>query len=503
MDCARTATESRRAVKPRDGRRRTQPHALQSGDTFVRHLIGIWSAALHATAFASGVPAGRLAAQVEPWRQYASPEAAGFSPAQLAAVGRYADSLGSGALMVVYRGHVLAAWGDVAREFQAHSVRKSLVSALYGATVGEGRIDLEATLADLGIDDTTPLTAVEKTARVRDLLAARSGVYLPAAYAPPDQDEERPVRGSHRPGTHWFYNNWDFNVAGVIYERVTGENLYDAFRRRIAAPIGMEDFDTSDGFLAYEPSLSRYPAHTFRMSTRDLARVGLLYLQEGRWRGRQVVPADWVRKSTTPLSDLGNGAGYGYMWWTYGRTSSPSRYPAINRYQRLFQARGTGGQAVFVIPEAELVIVHRGDTDHGRSVAGSRIWDMVERIVAARTGQPEPQARLVPLSPTPLASQLPAPAPLRLVQLDHTTIDYLGTYEFSPGRGARVFLFAGRLFLSMPSRGEAELFALSPTEFTIRVLSGVRVTFEKNDRGAVAGLTVQLGPERMRGTKVP
>lgn len=90
------------------------------------------------------------------------------------------------------------------------------------------------------------------------------------------------------------------------------------------------------------------------------------------------------------------------------------------------------------------------------------------------------------------------------MQLDQTTLDeYLGTYEFSPGRGARVYLFAGRLFLSMPGRGEAELFALSPTEFTIRVLSGVRVAFEKNDRGTVTGLTVQLWPERMRGTKVP
>lgn len=295
-----------------------------------------------------------VVAQGTPWRQYASPEAAGFSSAQLAAVGRSADSLLSGALMVVFRGHVLAAWGDVARKFQLHSVRKSLVSALYGTAVAEGKINLDATLADLGIDDTTPLTAVEKTARVRDIIAARSAVYLPAAYAPADQDEERPSRGSFAPGAHWFYNNWDFNVAGVIYERATRESLYEALLRRMAQPIGMEDFDPSDGFLAYEPSLSRHPAHTFRMSTRDLARLGLLYLQQGRWGDRQVVPATWVKESTTPHSDLGNGAGYGYMWWTYARTPS-SRFPAVNRYSGLFQARGTGGQAMFVISEAELV----------------------------------------------------------------------------------------------------------------------------------------------------
>lgn len=106
--------------------------------------------------------------------------------------------------MAVWRGRVIVACGDVNREFSAHSVRKSLVSGLYGTAVERGEIDLDATLGELGIDDTTALRLTERGATVRDVISARSGVYLQAAYAPSSQERERPERGSHAPGTHWF-----------------------------------------------------------------------------------------------------------------------------------------------------------------------------------------------------------------------------------------------------------------------------------------------------------
>jgi CubicO group peptidase (beta-lactamase class C family) len=450
-----------------------------------------------------GIFAGTPAA-AQGWMQYAAPEEAGFSSAALDAARRHADSVGSGAVMVVHRGVVLAAWGDVSREFQAHSVRKSLVSALYGTAVAEGRIDLDATLATLRIDDDAGLTAQERGARVRDLITARSGIYLPAAYAPSDQDEERPARESHAPGTHWFYNNWDFNVAGVAYEQATGENLYESFARRIAGPLGMEDWAPSDGFLAYEPSRSRHPAHTFRISARDLARLGQLYLQGGRWNGRQIVPATWVRESTRPVSDLGEGGGYGYMWWTQAAGTLPQdRFPALRRYD-LVQARGTGGQVMWIIPGAELVIVHRGDTDHGREIAGRDVYAIAERIVAARTGEPAANPRLVPMAPVPFASQLPAPEPRRFVDVDPAVLArYVGGYEVAPGVVARVFEFRGRPFVNMPGEGEAEMFALSETEFVLPVAPGVRVVFERAPRGEATGVTLTLGERTIRAPRVP
>ena len=152
--------------------------------------------------------------------RYTDVRQAGFDEQALRAVCERADSLRSGALMVVFRGRVLLACGDVARPFESHSVRKSLVSGLYGTAVTRGEIDLNASLAMVGIDDQTPLTASERSATIRQVISARSGVYLPAAYAPAIQDR-RPERGSHSPGAHWFYNNWDFNVAGVVYEHLS------------------------------------------------------------------------------------------------------------------------------------------------------------------------------------------------------------------------------------------------------------------------------------------
>ena len=436
-----------------------------------------------------------------PWLQYAAPAEAGFDADLLERARLYADSVRSGAVMAVYRGRVLVAWGDVERKLELHSVRKSLVSALYGAAVAEGRVDLDQTLASLDFDDREPLTEQEKRARIRDIISARSGVYLPAAYAGTEQDRERPARGSHAPGTHFFYNNWDFNVAGVLYEKLMGEDVFVSFERRFAVPLGMEDFRAADGFLVYEPGKSNYPAHTFRMSTRDMARFARLYLQRGKWDSSQLLPSSWIDESTRPETDFGNGNGYAYMWLTYAAGGLGDRYPRLEQHD-VFYAAGTGGQFVLVVPGADLVIVHRGDTDNGRAVSGRDAWSIAEQILTARTGEPSPEPTLAPLKPTPLTSQAP-PRP----RPDYQTIDtalmseYAGDYELSPQAVARVFVHEKRLFMFVPGQGEAELLALSPTEFTIMPVAGVRVQFERADNGRVTHVSIAIGEQAMRATK--
>jgi CubicO group peptidase (beta-lactamase class C family) len=141
------------------------------------------------------------------WFQYASPEEAGYSSPQLIQAHDYFNQMGSASLLVVHDGAILAAWGDVTRRFVSHSARKSYMSALYGIHVNNGNINLNQTLTELNIDDESALTTIEKEARVFDLLTARSGVYHPAAAETPYMIENRPERGSHKPGTYWHYNN--------------------------------------------------------------------------------------------------------------------------------------------------------------------------------------------------------------------------------------------------------------------------------------------------------
>jgi CubicO group peptidase (beta-lactamase class C family) len=293
--------------------------------------------------------------------------------AQRQAIRDYATAIGTAALMIVKDGVVIEDWGETARKFNCHSMRKSFLSALYGIQAAEGHIDLSKTLAELGIDDNEPsLTDEEKRATVLDLLKARSGVYHPALAETPEMIAARPVRGSHPPGSFWYYNNWDFNALGTIFERQTGTKIFEEFLKRISIPLGMEDFKLED--TEYNRGrISIHPAYPFRMTARDLARFGYLYARQGRWRDRQIVPADWVRQSTHSASDASRqflpGDGYGYMWWVR---------------PKYFFAWGVGGHYVAVSPERDLVVVHRVNTDQpGKRVSGEEFARLMDLIVGS------------------------------------------------------------------------------------------------------------------------
>jgi CubicO group peptidase (beta-lactamase class C family) len=340
---------------------------------------------LAATAFASDRVPG------ERWLRYTDPAEAGFDQGKLEAARRAWEDLPSSAFLVVADGAVVAAWGEPDRRFMCHSVRKSLLSALYGIYWDRGKIELDKTLADLGLDDTPdPLLPSEKQARIIDLLRARSGVFHPAAYA--GRTDSRP-RGSQGPGRFFAYNNWDFNTLAAILEQETGARVFEAFDEHFARPLGMQDFRLSDGYYHYERDKSRFPAYPFRMSARDLARFGLLFAREGRWGGERVLSRDWVRRSAFRESNDDATWGYGLMWWV-------AREPRFERHG-MFAATGVGNQMIAVLPGIDLVIVNRANTYHGQGTPMSGLLDLVERVLEARTGRAAASPRLVPLEEPP------------------------------------------------------------------------------------------------------
>lgn len=254
--------------------------------------------------------------------------------------------------------------GPIARPSLVRSVRKSLLALLYGQPVADGRINLDATLAELGIDDLGGLLPVERDARVRDLLAARSGVYHPAAN-PGDDAVGAPPRGSQAPGQYFLYNNWDFNVAGDIYEQRTERNLYDAFAQEIASPLGLEDFVRERHRRTGRLSRSTHLAYPFYLSARDMARIGELMMAEGQWQGRRIVPAGWtqlITKPVTPSAEMHplravrRRMSYGLLWWI-------SELPDDSSLAGSYLAWGYFGQWILVIPKSGMVVVHKYDTD--------------------------------------------------------------------------------------------------------------------------------------------
>ena len=332
----------------------------------VCHFYWVFFVLVAAIMLRAGTPAADEATfPGESWEYYASPEEAGFCAEKLGAVREATEELDTAAVMIVYRGRVVDAWGNLEEKYRCHSLRKSFLSALYGIQVERGVINLDATLEELGIDDNDSLTIIEKQATVHMLLKARSGVYHPALYETRAMAARRPERHLFKPGENYYYNNWDFNALGTIYEQETGEKIHASFEQRIARPIGMEDFTAEDGRYV-TGSASMHAAYPFHMSARDLARFGLLFLNEGAWNGQQIVPKAWVRESIRPHSDLGEYEGrpesgaYGYMWWIEIDGRHFSGVDAVP--EGTFSGRGARGQILTVVPKYDLVFVHRVDT---------------------------------------------------------------------------------------------------------------------------------------------
>lgn len=95
------------------------------------------------------------------------------------------------------------------------------------------------------------------------------------------------------PGTQHLYNNWDFNAAGAIFEQLTKRAIHDTLDTDLAQPLGMQDFDRARQRKTGNLQRSSYPAYHMWLSSRDMARLGLLMLHDGRWRDKQGMPPGW------------------------------------------------------------------------------------------------------------------------------------------------------------------------------------------------------------------
>ncbi len=324
----------------------------------------------------------RITGEVVPgaeWQQ-AVPESAGYSSAKLEALRVWLKTQGTTAMMVVVQGRVIFNYGDVAHVSKVASVRKSVLDMLYGKYVMNNTIDVGKNVKELGLEDKkAPFYPMEAKASLIQLLAARSCIYLPEHEHPGDlsdgdQGRYMPPRNSCFPGSQMVYNNWDFDMAGVVFEKATGKKIYEALRDDLAVPIGMQDYDVNRQEKEHAASIS-HEGYPLWLSTRDMARLGLLMLDAGKWGDKQLIPDDWVRYSTvllTPFHDVhpiqlrndGEPArwGYGSMWWVWDEPAFPGgAYTGF--MQGAYTAMGGGGQFITILPAKDMVVVHKVDID--------------------------------------------------------------------------------------------------------------------------------------------
>ncbi|MBW1295386.1 DUF2306 domain-containing protein [Aquimarina litoralis] len=272
-------------------------------------------------------------------------------------------------MLVLENGKVILEYGDVSEISYLASARKSIVSMLYGKYVMNGTIDLNETIGSIGIDEDDGLLEIEKKATVTNLITSRSGVFHKAANGG-DDPQNKKERGSKKPGEYYVYNNWDFNVAGHILEKKSGNTLYQELENQLAIPLGFEDWNIENQMKTVNRKKSRYPAHHMHLSTRDMAKVGQLMLQKGKWKGKQLISEEWIEKittSVTPKDTVNSRYGidpsspmqrsYGYMWWPF------ERFYDNPDFEGAYTASGAYGHFITVIPKRNVVIAHKTTRD--------------------------------------------------------------------------------------------------------------------------------------------
>ena len=356
-----------------------------------KHLLAVVVLALVAPTLARpqvvAVGSSQRPATLSDGWQTASPESLGVDAAaleRLTTAVRAWPELGVHAILIERSGRLIyeayfdgfdERWGQplgrvsmtATTKHDLRSITKSVISALTGIALGEGAIkSLDQPLVQWFPEYPELNTAERQRVTLAHVLAMTSGLRWneEVPYTNPQNDEIRMTRDAQplryalaapfaiAPGSNFNYNGGLTQVMAAVIERATKTPIKDYARVKLFEPLGITDVEWL-GDLAGMPSA----ASGLRLRPRDLAKFGSLYLHGGRWSGKQVVPEDWVARSTRRQvrfapragADAGGEFGYGYFWWY-------SCYPTAAGQVEARTAVGNGQQRIFVLPGLDMVV---------------------------------------------------------------------------------------------------------------------------------------------------
>src|SRR5262245_4805197 len=299
-----------------------------------------------------------------------SPEAQGVSSAAVLAFVEAADKNidAMNSFMLVRHGQVVAEgwWAPYSAEapHSLYSLSKSFTSTAVGLAIAEGKLSLDDEVLKFFPDEAPAEPSANlKAMRVRDLLRMNTGQQT----EPPRPADPSWVKAflAHpvpfKPGTHFLYNTSATYMLSAIVQKGTGETLLAYLKPRLFEPLGIEK-------PTWEASPQGISAGGYGLSirTEDIARFGQLYLQKGRWQGRQVVPEAWVEAATARQTSNGSNPksdwdqGYGSQFWR-------CRHGA-------YRGDGAFGQFCVVLPEQDAVLVITAGVKDMQAVL-NLVWD--------------------------------------------------------------------------------------------------------------------------------
>ena len=317
-----------------------------------------------------------------------TPEAQGISSAAIQAFVQAADSGidGMNSVMIVRHGRVVAEgwWApyDARTPHVLYSLSKSFTSTAVGMAVAEGKLSVDDEVLKFFPEEAPANPSANLRAmRVKDLLRMVTGHQTePALFGQVDSSMRsatwvkrffaHPV--AFKPGTHFLYNSPATYMLSAIVQKVTGQTVADYLQPRLFEPLGIE-----------RPTWVRSPeginagAYGLSVRTEDIAKFGQLYLQRGRWKGKQLIPAAWVDEATARQTSNGSSPrsdwdqGYGYQFWQ-------SRHG--------YRGDGAFGQYMLIVPEVDAVVAITSGVRDMQSVM-NLVWD---RLLPAMKATPLP-----------------------------------------------------------------------------------------------------------------
>jgi len=257
-------------------------------------------------------------------------------------------------------------WHPYYKDTKLHtmqSVSKSVTSALVGIAIADGKLPaVDAKVMPLFADYRIPPDPRRDAMTLADVLTMRTGIRWDEGstdYTDPRNNcavmeasddwvryvLEQPMAAD--PGSTFVYNSGATELLSYLLAKATGKPADEYARERLFAPLGIESYwkRTPKGLSDTEGGLYLTP--------RDLAKIGFLYLHDGVWDGRQILPEAWVRDSTRAAAKTNEPPyGYGYQWWTIS--------PEKTDQPEAFLAWGYGGQLLIVVPKLDLIAVFTG-----------------------------------------------------------------------------------------------------------------------------------------------
>lgn len=252
------------------------------------------------------------------------------------------------------------------RLHDARSVTKTVISTLVGTAIRDGYIkSVHTPLYDLLPSYRHLLTGKKRQLTLWHFLTMTTGLQWNELGAGPNDELrmyesadptafvlQRPVVAE--PGAVWEYNGGATQLLGVILEASTGQPIEQYARKALFEPLGIVEFEWR-GDVKGMPSA----ASGLRLLPRDFAKLGGMFEDSGRWRGRRVVPAQWLAEAMRPQIHIPRSpeapswslrSGYGFQWWYDEFAGKHGRYAVAT-------ASGLGGQRIFVVQQYDLVVI--------------------------------------------------------------------------------------------------------------------------------------------------